>query len=85
MTSGSLQLATLVQWNDLLETVIASIVAGVGVTFVFSLAIWGFGEYSEHTRESRHLGAALAAVAASIALACVAAAVVIGIIVMTRK
>jgi hypothetical protein len=78
-------IATLVQGKELLQTVAASVVAGVGVTFAFSVAIWGIGESSELSRNGRPLGAAVAAVAASVALTCVAAALVGGIIVMTSK
>jgi hypothetical protein len=85
MSTALVQLATLVQGKELLQTVAASVVAGVGVTFAFSLGIWGIGEYAELSRDGRHLGAALAAVAASVALTCVAAALVIGIVVMTSK
>jgi len=34
-------MAVVVETRELLETVIASIVAGVGVTVIFSVAIWG--------------------------------------------
>jgi hypothetical protein len=85
MTMALVHLATLVQGKELLQAVVASVVAGIGVTFVFSVAIWGFGEYSEQSRDGRHLSAALAAIVASIALTTVAAALVIGIVVMTSK
>lgn len=78
-------LATLVQGKDLWQTVVASVVAGVGVTFAFSVAIWGVGQFAELSRNDRPLAAAAAAVAASLALTAVAAAVIAGIIVMTHK
>ena len=34
-------MAVVVETKELLETVVASLVAGVGVTVVFSVAIWG--------------------------------------------
>ena len=77
--------ATLVEGRQLLETVIASVVAGVGITFVFSIAIWGVSRFAELSRGERPLAAGAAALTASLALTCVAAAVVIGIIVMTKK
>ena len=43
--------ATIVESKALLETVIASVVAGVGVTFVFSIAIWGVARFVEWYRE----------------------------------
>jgi len=78
-------IATIVQGKDLWQTVVASVVAGVGVTFAFSLAIWGFGQFIELSRNERPAAAAVAAGAGILAIAAVAAAVVIGIIVMTHK
>jgi cation transporter-like permease len=78
-------IATLVQGKDLWQSVVASVVAGVGVTFAFSLAIWGFGQFTELSRNERPVVATFAAIAGILALACVAAAVIVGIIVMTHK
>ena len=36
-------MAVVVETKELLETVVASLVAGVGITVVFSVAIWGVG------------------------------------------
>ena len=78
-------IATIVQGKDLLQTVVASVVAGVGVTFAFSVAIWGFGQFVELSRDERPVVAAFAAITGVLALAGVAGAVIIGIIVMTHK
>lgn len=78
-------IATLVEGQELLETVIASIVAGVGVTAAFSVAIWGVGRFADLSRNERPLAAGATATAAALALAVVAAAVVFGVIAMTRK
>jgi hypothetical protein len=78
-------IATLVEGEELLETVIASVIAGVGVTFVFSIAIWGVGRFVDLSRGERLLAAGAAAAVASLALICVIAAVAIGIVVMTSK
>jgi hypothetical protein len=77
--------ATIVEGKELLETVVASAVAGVGVTFVFSIAIWGVARFADHSRNERRLAAAAAALASCLALIATAAAVVIGIIAMTSK
>lgn len=77
--------ATLVEGKELLETVIASVIAGVGVTSIFAVAIWGVGRFADLSRSDRPLAAGGAALVAALALVAVAAAVVIGIIVMTRK
>jgi hypothetical protein len=78
-------MATIVEGKELLETVVASLVAGVGVTFVFSIAIWGVARFADLSRNERPLAAGAAAVAAGLALVGVLAAVVVGIIVMTKK
>jgi hypothetical protein len=78
-------LASLVEGKALLETVLASVVAGIGVTFAFSVAIWGVGRFGELGREERPLAAGGALAVAALALACVGAAIVFGIVVMTSK
>jgi hypothetical protein len=78
-------IATLVEGKELMETVIASVIAGVGVTSVFAIAIWGVGRFADLSRDERPLAAGGAAAVAALALAAVVAAVVFGIIVMTRK
>lgn len=77
--------ATIVEGRQLLETVIAAMVAGVGITCVFSISIWGFGRFADLSRTERPIAAAAAAAAATLSLVVVAAAVVVGIIVMTKK
>jgi hypothetical protein len=77
-------LATIVDTQALLKTVVASAVAGVGVTFIFSLAILGASRFVELSRDGRPAAAAFG-VLAIVALGTAAAAVAIGIIVMTRK
>lgn len=77
--------ATLVEGKQLLETVAASVVAGVGITFAFSVAIWGVARFADLSRSERPLAAGAAAAVAGLALTCVVAAVGIGIVVMTGK
>jgi hypothetical protein len=77
--------ATLVEGKELIETVIASVIAGVGVTSAFAIAIWGVGRFADLSRNDRPLAAGGAAVVAALALLAVATAVVFGIVVMTRK
>lgn len=78
-------IATIVQWKELWQTVAASVVAGVGITFAFSLGIWGSGQFVELSRGERPVAAAAAGAVATLAFLCVAAAVVVGIVVMTQK
>ncbi|HKH14755.1 MAG TPA: hypothetical protein VKA47_08885 [Solirubrobacterales bacterium] len=78
-------LATIVDTEALLKTIVASAVAGVGVTLIFSLAILGAARFADLSRDGRPAAAVAFGVLAVVALAAAAAAVTIGIIVMTRK
>jgi hypothetical protein len=77
--------AVVVETKELLETVAASLIAGVGMTFVFSIAIWGAARFVELSRSERPVAAGAAAAAAVLALAVTAGGVVVGIVVMTNK
>ncbi len=77
--------ATLVDGKELLDTVLYSVVAGVGLTLVFSLAVWGVTRFAELNRDERHLAAGAAAALAVVALVATLGAVVLGIVVMTQK
>ena len=78
-------LGTVVDTQALLRTIVASFVAGVGVTVVFSLAIAGGALFADMSRDGRRVAAAAFGVLAVVALAAAGAAVTIGIIVMTQK
>jgi hypothetical protein len=78
-------IATIVEGKALLDSVLASVVASVGITFAFSLGIWGVAQFTELSRNERPVAAAGAAAVGGLAMACVVAAVVVGIIVMTSK
>ncbi|MFL5897051.1 MAG: hypothetical protein ACJ76D_01090 [Solirubrobacterales bacterium] len=78
-------IATIVQWKELWQTVAASVLAGAGVTFAFSLGIWGTGQFVELSRNERPLAAAAAGAAGALAFLCVLVAVVVGIVVMTKN
>jgi hypothetical protein len=78
-------IATIVQGKEMWQTVVASVVAGVGITFAFSVGIWGTGQFVELSRNDRQAAATFAGLVAALAFACVAAAVIIGIVVMTHK
>lgn len=77
--------AEIVETKELLQTVVFAFVAGVGVTVIFSVAIWGAARFVDLTQEDRPLTAGAAAVIGILALLAVVAAVVIGVIVMTGK
>ena len=78
-------IATIVHTDELLQTVAASVIAGIGVTFLFSLGIWGAGQFTELSRNERPVAATAAALVGAVALLCVAGAVATGILVMTHK
>jgi hypothetical protein len=77
--------AVVVETKELLQTVIASLIAGVGVTVVFSIAIWGVARFADLSRNERPLAASAAAALAAGALLVTLAGVAFGIVVMTRK
>jgi hypothetical protein len=78
-------LATVVDTGALLKTIAAALIAGVGVTLIFSLAILGAARFADLSRDGRPASAAAFGALALVALAAASAAVTIGIIVMTRK
>lgn len=77
-------IATIVHTDELLKTIAAAVVGGIGVTFIFSVGIWGAGQFAELNRNERPMAATVAALVGALAFACVAAAVVLALIVMTQ-
>jgi hypothetical protein len=77
--------STVVDWKTLGKVALASLVAGVGVTVVFSLAIVGAARFADMRRDGRTIEAGAYAALLALSLVAVAAAVVIGIIVMAKK
>lgn len=78
-------IATIVEWKDLWQTVVASVVAGLGITFAFSVGIWGSSQFVELSRGDRQAAATIAGLVALFAFLVVIAAVIVGIVVMTQK
>jgi hypothetical protein len=78
-------IATIVETRELWQTVAAAVVAGVGVTFLFSLGIWGSGQFLELSRSDRQVAATAAGIVGLLAFTAVGAAVIVGILVMTQK
>jgi hypothetical protein len=78
-------IATIVETKEMLQTVAASVIAGVGITVVFSFAVYGATRFADLSRNQRPAAATAAVALAAIALAACIAAVVIGVIVMTHK
>jgi hypothetical protein len=78
-------IATIIETKALLETVAASLVAGVGVTAAFSIAIFGITRSADMVRDERPLLATAAGGLALLAGLVVTGAIVFGIVVMTQK
>jgi cation transporter-like permease len=78
-------LAKILETKDLLQTVAASVIAGLGVTIVFSVAVYGATRFADLSRDERPIAATAAIVTALLAFAACVAGVVFGIVVMTSK
>jgi hypothetical protein len=77
--------AGVVDWGTLGEVVVASLVAGVGVTVCFSFAVVGAIRFTDMRRAERPLGATFFAALGLLGFAATAAAIVLAIVVMTQK
>jgi hypothetical protein len=76
-------LATVVDTDALLQTILAALVAGVGVAFTFSLAILGATGFAEASRDGRSGSATVFGFLGVLGLLATAAAIVAAIVVMT--
>lgn len=75
-------LGTVVDWEALLDTALASLAAGVVVTLAVSAAIFGTATFADARREERYTLATLAALAAIVGAIAFAAAIAAGLYVM---
>ena len=80
-----MSLGTVVEWGDLVQVLWASVVAGLGVTFAFSLALLGATRAVDLRRDGHASAASVYVVVMVIGLIATAAAIVFGIVVMTSK
>ena len=78
-------LAEIIDPTAVWQTIVAALVAGIGVTMVFSIGIFAIARFVELGREERPVGAFGFAALAMVALIACLAAIVVGIIVMTSK
>ena len=78
-------LATIVDTEALLKTIVAAFIAGVGVTLIFSLAILGASRFVDLSRDGRSAGAIAFGALTVVTLLAALVAVAVGIVVMTRK
>ncbi len=77
-------MAVVVETRELWQTVVASVVAGIGITTIFSIAIWGAARFVDLSREERSVAAGAAAALGGLAFVMTLASVVFGIVVMAR-
>ena len=76
-------IATIVDWDALLQVIWVSLLAGVGVTGAYGFALLGSTRALESGREGR-LGIAISyAVVAALGFAIVVGAIVFGIVILT--
>ena len=78
-------MSTIVDTTTLLDLVGVSIVAAVGVTAAFSLAILGATRFSDLRRDGRAVEAAFFGVVTALALAACVGAIVYGIVEIQTK
>ena len=74
-----------VEWSAVLDVVWTSLLAGVGVTAAFALAILGATRTAEMRRGGHAVAAGAYLALLALSLAGVAAAVIFGSVVMTQK
>ncbi len=80
-----ISLATVVEWDALLKTVVASFLAGVGITLAFSLSIYGATRTAELRRDDRPLEAGLAFALLVAGLAVSVAGIAFGLVTLVSK
>ena len=78
-------MATIVQTDVLWKLIVSALVAGVGITAVFALAIYGGTRFVDLRRADRDVAAWAFGTLAVLAVAAFAAAVAFGIVVMSSK
>lgn len=78
-------LGAIVETKELLQTVAASVIAGVGIAIVFSIAVYGATRFADLSRDQRPFAAGAAIAMAGLALAACIGAVVVGVLAMTSK
>ena len=78
-------MSTIVDTTTLLDLVAVSVLAAVGVTAAFSVAILGATRFSEFRRDGRTMEAAFFGALTALALAACVAAIVYGIVEIQTK
>lgn len=78
-------IAEIIDGGDLINVVWTSIVAGLGVCFVFSLVIVGFARATDHRRDGNGAIAAAYVALGAASFVAVMALIVYAVVVMTAK
>jgi hypothetical protein len=78
-------LAEIVDPTAVWQTVVVAIVAGIGLTIAFSIAVFGVARFVELGRDGRTVAAIGFGALATVAVVACGAAIVVGVIVMTTK
>jgi len=76
-------IATIVDWDALLQVIWVSLLAGVGVTAAWGFALLGATRALESGRDGRAGGAAAYAVVGVVGFAIVVGAIVFGIVILS--
>jgi hypothetical protein len=76
-------IATIVDWDALLQVIWVSLLAGVGVTAAYGFALLGSTRALEYGRGGNVGGAVVYAVVGVLGLAVVVGAIVFGIVILT--
>lgn len=77
--------AAVVDFSTLGKVIETSLIAGIGITIVFSLVIWGSTRASDYARNEQRTLALVHAFIATAALAAVAGSVIYGLSILTTK
>ena len=76
-------LGTIVDTKELVSTVVAALVAGVGITLIFSLALLGFARFGDASRDGSPVAAVAYGALAVLGLLAFLGVIAVGIVVMT--
>ena len=74
-----------IKWGDIAQVLWAAPIAGIGVTVLFSLGLYGSTKAAEASREKRGGGAALFGVLAVLGFLAFACGIVFGVGVIVNK
>jgi hypothetical protein len=77
-------IATVVDWDALLQVIWVSLLAGVGVTAAWAFALLGATRALEYGRDGRVAAAVVYGTVGVVGVAAVIAAVVFGIVILTN-